>query len=409
MDSTIPALRGPVEADPYAKYRFVGNAFAFVILVASVAEFVWNARDPTSRDFISFWGAAQFALAGNPSAAYDNAALHAVQSAVASFGNSRQEMPFPYPPAYLLLVMPFGLLSFATAMAAWTVSTFGIYVAAARRLMPRSGWLTAAFPAVFANAALGQNGFLTAGIFMGGLSLLRRRPFTAGMLLGCLVIKPQLGLLLPVALIGGRAWRAVAGAALSSILILLVGVIAFGVPTTAAWLHELPLYAAITRDGLVGWSKLASIYAAGRQYGLGPIAALALHSVVAVGAGVATWRIWRSTDETGVRVAILSAATALASPYLFFYDGLILVPAFMFLARAGERPALLLAIWCLPLLQLAQIGSFDTLINLNVIAAILLCALIYLAWHKGNSGQPHSDSVPLKGLATLGFNSSITS
>ena len=75
-------------------------------------------------------------------------------------------MPFPYPPAYLALVAPFGLLPFPLAMAIWIACTFAFYLWAARRLIPRSGWLAAAFPAVYANATDGQNAFLTVGLFM---------------------------------------------------------------------------------------------------------------------------------------------------------------------------------------------------------------------------------------------------
>jgi hypothetical protein len=33
------------------------------------------------------------------------------------------QMPFPYPPAYLALGAPFGLLPFGLSMALWAVST----------------------------------------------------------------------------------------------------------------------------------------------------------------------------------------------------------------------------------------------------------------------------------------------
>ena len=76
----------------------------------------------------------------------------------------------------------------------------------------RPGALLAA-PAVFINAVGGQNGTWTAALFGGGLSLLERRPLLAGGLLGLLIYKPQLALLIPVALLAGRHWRAFAAAA----------------------------------------------------------------------------------------------------------------------------------------------------------------------------------------------------
>lgn len=392
--ATTAASSSPESAggDAYARYRFLGNAFALVVVVAAIVEIIANARHPIPRDFVSFWGAAQLALAGNPAAAYDNAALHVVQAAVANFGDSGAQMPFPYPPAYLLLVLPFGLMPFPLGMAAWSLCTLAFYLYAARKLLPGSGWLPAAFPAVYANAAVGQNGFLTAGILMAGLSLLSRRPFAAGLVLGCLVIKPQLALLLPVALLAARSWRAVVGGALSAIAIMLAGLLIFGFAATAAWLSQLPLYAAITRDGLVGWSKLASIYAAARQFGADPAVALALNGAVAIAAAAAVWRIWRSTVDEGPKAAILCAAAGLASPYMLFYDAVCLVPAFLWLMRHNERPAVLLALWCLPLLQIVQIGTVDTGLNLNALAPLATTILVYRRWRLGNSER--ADSSP---------------
>ena len=208
-------------ASPFDRFKRVGTAMAVLVILVAIAEFFWNASNPTDRDFISFWGAAQLALSGDPAAAYDQARLHEVQSAVVTFVNG-DGMPFPYPPAFLLLVAPFGLLPFAVSLAVWSAATFAVFFVLIRRMFPQSGWLAAAFPPVFINAAIGQNAFVTAALFAGGMLFLQRRPFAAGLLLGCLVIKPQLGLLLPVALLAARQWRAIAGAATSSLGLLAV-------------------------------------------------------------------------------------------------------------------------------------------------------------------------------------------
>ena len=118
---------------------------------------------------------------------------------------------------------------------------------------------------------------------------------------------------------------------------MLLGLVLFGTGATTAWLHEAPLLARIMDQGLAGWSKLASVYAAARQLGIAPGAAIAIHAVVALTAAVAVWRIWRSQAEDALKFAALAAASLLMSPYLFFYDGLILVPAFFWLARESRR------------------------------------------------------------------------
>lgn len=374
---------GGAPVDAYARYRFAANAFAIVLILASLWEFWRNFVQPSDRDFLAPWAAAQLALAGRPWAAYHSGALHAVQSAVATFGSATAELPFPYPPAYLALAIPFGLMSFPAALAAWSIATFACYMVAARKLMPGSGWLAAAFPAAFANAAIGQNAFLTAGLFMAGLSLLSAYPFAAGLVLGCLVVKPQLAILLPIALLAGRQWRAIAGAATSALAILLVGLVLFGSATTAAWLQEAPLIVKVTGDGLMGWGKLASVYAAARQASVPALPAICVHLVVAAAAAVMVWRVWISPAESGAKLSMLAAGSMLMSPYVFYYDSLLLVPSFLYLARSGERPGVLFALWCIPLVLIAQIGAGD-LLNLNPVAPIVLMALTIRRWRAAS-------------------------
>src|SRR5258706_6960278 len=93
--------------------------------------------------------------------------------------------------------------------------------------MPGRGTLLLALaaPAVFINAVGGQNGTWTAALFGGGLGLLERRPLLAGGLLGLLIYKPQLGLLIPVALLAGRHLRAAAAAgAVARTLLMVCGI-----------------------------------------------------------------------------------------------------------------------------------------------------------------------------------------
>lgn len=372
--SSASAVMTVANADPFGRYRAVGTALAFTVMFIAASEFFWNAQVPTSRDFISFWGAAKMALAGTPAAPYDLEALHALQSGVATFDDGK--MPFPYPPAFLLLVLPFGWLSFPAAMAFWSALTFLIYLVVVRRAFADAGWLPAAFAPVFATAAIGQNGFVTASICIGGLCLLRSRPFAAGLLLGCLAIKPQLGILLPVAFLASGQWRAIAGAALSSVGVFLLGLAVFGVATTEAWIAQMPLYGEIARDGLVGWGKLASVYAALRQAGLSSEVALALHCAVALAAAVSVWIVWRSAAPHMAKVAVLAAATMLISPYLFIYDGVILAVPFLWLACSGERPQVLAPLWLLPFVSVTQIGLNSTTPNLLPLAPLGLLILL---------------------------------
>src|SRR5258707_10279692 len=113
--------------------------------------------------------------------------------------------------------MPLGLMAYVPALLAWLAAGWYAFYRALRLAMPGQGTLLLALaaPAVFINAVGGQNGTWTAALFGGGLGLLERRPLLAGGLLGLLIYKPQLGLLIPVALLAGRHWRASKGVAVS--------------------------------------------------------------------------------------------------------------------------------------------------------------------------------------------------
>jgi hypothetical protein len=75
------------------------------------------------------------------------------------------------------------------------------------------GWfspLTAAAlvaPTTTITAVAGQAGFLCAALLVGGFRLAAGRPIAAGILFGLATYKPQMGILVPVALISARLWR----------------------------------------------------------------------------------------------------------------------------------------------------------------------------------------------------------
>src|SRR3546814_10633706 len=71
------------------------------------------------------------------------------------------------------------------------------------------------------------NGFLTAALLIGGLRLLGAKPIVAGILFGILTVKPQLGILLPFALLAARQWTAIAAAGVTTVLLVGSSVLLF--------------------------------------------------------------------------------------------------------------------------------------------------------------------------------------
>jgi hypothetical protein len=116
------------------------------------------------------------------------------------------------------------------AFIGWAVVSLVPYLAVMRAIVGRSfGLLLAlAFPVVFTNALVGQNGYLTASLIGGALYLMPTRPVLSGICLGLLSYKPQYGLLFPLALIAASQWKVFFTAGTVAILLASLSWLAFG-------------------------------------------------------------------------------------------------------------------------------------------------------------------------------------
>jgi len=355
-------------------FKFFALVNVFVITLAVANNFI----NPRAMDFISFWAAGRLTLAGDPSAAFDiDAHLELQRTVVTSNGL----LPFANPPPFLLILTPFAALPFALATLCWVMLTYALYILAARRLAPNAGWIGTAFPPVLINGIIAQNGLLTGSLFMSGMALLKNHPFRAGLVLGCLVIKPHLGILLPLALALGGYWRTFAGAATSSVGLLAIGLLALGIEAYEAFLKQLPLFASVAAEGLAGWHKMASVYASLRLLGATPAVAWTVHILIAGGAALSAGLAWRSEADLYAKGAILASASVLISPYIYLYDTALLIFPFIWLLRDGERWQVLVALWCIPLLVALQNWVLNDLTNPAPLLPIAMIILIYIRVH----------------------------
>lgn len=283
-----------------------------------------------SIDFEEYWRASQVTLSGLPAAAYGIGKN--------PFGNF---LPIAYPPPFLFFIAPTSLVPVGPAFLTWILVTGGFCVWASRTRM------ALAHPSAAYNGLVGQNGFLTTGILLIGLRLLSRRPAVGGAILGMMVIKPQLALALPIVVIAGRLWIAIPAAAASAASLLALAVVVFGPATYVGFFYAVSVYGGWFSDAQWPWAHMASMYAVGMWFGLGS-AAWALHGLFAILAAAAVWISWRHEWES--KVPIAASASLLISPYLFPYDGVLLVAPLAYLAN--RRPIWAIAVWVLAGLQL---------------------------------------------------------
>ncbi len=192
---------------------------------------------PIGTDFVGFYAASGLALDGRPELAYDVSAHWAAQRAL--FGPKLGYTAFFYPPPALLISLPLALAPYFWSLAAWLTTTGYAFYRVLRMYLPSlepAAFL--AFPAVFVNAAHGQNGFLSAALIGGGLLTRDRRPVLAGVLLGAMAFKPHLALVIPFALVFARRWTTLIVSALTAAAFSAASLAAFGAP---AWSGFLPM------------------------------------------------------------------------------------------------------------------------------------------------------------------------
>lgn len=357
---------------------------------------ITNLHHPAHMDFLSFWAAAVLTLQGHPADAYSPELLSLIQRQAVEIGTG---MAFAYPPPFLLLILPIGLFSYGIAAIMWVSISYGAYYLVARRLMPGFDTAIAAFPPVLTCGILGQSSMLLGSFALLAFSILPAMPFAAGLLLGCLIMKPQLGVLVPLVLIASFNWKALIGAATSAIGLLAVAFILFGYEPYRAFLAFIPQTSAIVSEGLVGWDKMAGVFPALRLIGFSNAAAWIAHITIALAAaGAACW-IWGRYSDPLLRGAAFSAATMLISPYLYQYDAMMLIMAFAWLTIRQTPVFLLAALWMIILFGVIQNWLPAMPVNMAPLASIglMLMILRYRPAHDGKGAMSGGTNLRLAG------------
>lgn len=313
----------------------------FAFLVAGTNGLIVPLGKATTTDFVSFYAAGTLADAGTPALAYDQAAHHAAEQRAAQPGIEYQF--FNYPPVYLLLCVVFAQLPYLVAFVLFEAATLALFLSVGLRILGERGGTAlvalAALPIVFWNFGLGQNAFLTAGLFGAATLLIDRRPVLAGLLFGALCYKPQFGILIPLALAAGGHWRAFAGAAASALALIAASVAAFGVETWQAFAHTAGSSPAMYQSGRILFAGMANPFGAARVLGADLPLAYAVQAVATLTAAALVVVAWGRRLSLPTRAAVLAAAAVIAAPLALLYDLMLAAVAGCWLVRDRDAPA----------------------------------------------------------------------
>ena len=229
--------------------------------------------------------------------------------------------------------------------------------------------LAIAFPGFFHLLAWGQTSGLGAFVFHAGyLALQRDRAVLAGLAIGSLIFKAQMGLAAAVVFVFARQWKVVAGAVAAASIQLAAAWMLYGGEVMRTYFRALMHLREVlplleprlyqTHSLRSFWSFAAAVAARG----------LCLVCDLCSGVFVLAIHAWREKVPLSVRFSALLLATVLVSPHLTVYDLVILAPSF-----------LLLGDWAL--------AHREQQIALRIQQLLYLCYLLFLA---GTVGPDHS-------------------
>ncbi len=346
LDQNAPRLLGV-----FARWRLLAYGYTFPVFYAAFFLYLycrglWLANDsgaPVYHDFTRFWVAGWQALHGETASLYDQAAFKEVHDSSAGFGRSPDSL-LSYPPTFTLILVPLAMLPYVAAFLTWETATLICCIAVVYLIVRQQPAISLMLASPFAawNFLIGQNGFLTGSLIGGSLLLLERRPVLAGVFIGCLTYKPQFGILLPVALMGARQWRAFVSATVTAVFLVAASAAAFGVGGWAAFPRALFAEGGETMFASSDWGFLLQTV-----YGLilvlhgGAALAWLAQGVAAAGVGIVVWLVWCSPVRYALKAATLSTAGLIATPYAFAYDLAAIAVPVAFLASDQIRCGLL--------------------------------------------------------------------
>ena len=344
-------------------------------------------RDSTGlvigRDFLNFWMYGRAAALPDPQRFYDP--LVYARELRALLWPDYAEQNFSYPPTIMLLAAPFGRLPYMPALLTWTALGIGAFVTVARQHFADTRTLiaVAVSPAALFCLMSGQSSLISAAMLVTIFAWLDRRPVAAGVLIGLLTLKPQLGLLFPVMLIAAGRWRVFAAATLTAVALAAATAAACGPQVWVDFVSVgMPAQNLVLADPQrVGTPFYPTVFMNLRGLDMPYGAAMALQLCFSTFAAAAVvWAFRYRRDASGdLKMALFLACSVVVTPYLLAYDTLALTFAALMLLDAGKLDAtgrrFAQLVYWLPVIQLG-FGQF----HVPGPALIAPAFAVYLVW-----------------------------
>lgn len=391
------------------------HAHGLVFAIALWGVYVWTIATPGLRDrngnlkgtdFLHFYILGSLAAEQRGADLYDMNTQAALAAQRVPEAAGIEYLPV-YPPQVSIFFAPLAALPYRSALIVWWIFSAALYGLCCYWIWRASpslhgyggivALLAVASPVFFSLIAWGQTSAAALACFTLMYFLLRdRRDFIAGLALGCLVFKPQLGLAAAIVFTAIGAWRILAGAAVSSAAQLSVGVFYYGMEPLRRWMSFL-----LNVRALLPWLEpkpyqthcLRTFWTMIVPW---PALSLALYATSAAIIVIVTIRLWKRSQPMALRYSALLLASVLVAPHLTVYDLVVLAPAMLLLADwlAEQRPTrdvryastVLYLVYALPLLGIV---ARYTHVQLSVLA---MTALVFVIARLSAADAPGIES-----------------
>jgi hypothetical protein len=343
-------------------------------------------------DFLHFYTLGTLALEHRGAELYDMAAQSALaEQRVPQAG--RLFFVALYGPQVSVLFAPLASLPYGTALAVWVLGNAFLYGLCCyliwRTCTSLSSYerlvllLVLAYPAFFHLMAWGQTSALALACFTAAYLALRSgNTFLAGLAVGCLMVKPQLGLAAAFVFVAAGEWKLVSGAVLAAVAQLSVAWAYYGASVMREYFERLLHVREVMPQLEPRLYQMHSLRAFWTLLIPWPQAAWWLYVASAVFVLWVALRCWKSRADFRLRYSALLIASVLVAPHLTVYDLVVLAPAFLLLVdwAMAHRLSLpwfgpvLYACYVLPLL--GPLAKW-THVQLSVVALAVLLWMIF--------------------------------
>ena len=331
--------------------RWLGPAAMAIVLLyaATLIGFAkldfWitdHAGNPVYHAFVAMWSGSYDVLHGRGSSAYDQTQFVSVQRGIVH-SNPGQNPYFiwVYPPTALFVVLPLALMPYTVAFVAWGTITLVLYIWTVWNIVPRSITPVVALTplAVPMNILLGQDGLLNAALLGIVAAAMRSRPHLAGVCLGLLSYKPQLGLAFPVVLASAGRWRIFLAAAASTLVFAGASAVWFGISSWEHFFQQLVMLSGSDNFELAGLHTVhQSFYGLATWLGASRPLAWSFHCAGAAATLISAIVLWRRSGAFDIKSAATVLSTFAVTPFLVMYDlALLAIPAALLIRQGLDR------------------------------------------------------------------------